>query len=186
MRSHATHSPPYFQPHELHYRNKQRGIFHEIIMEVTNKKQLYRLIYFPLYMFRAMISSIIRSTRLYLQYLQYVCCEAYVIPYASQHTYCSFNILQFQLRTVPTNAQYYYVCADPYSTNKRTVLLRMCRSLQYQQTHSTITYVQILTVPTNAQYYYVCADPYSTNKRTVLLRICWHCRDLSNHSECTQ
>jgi len=41
------------------------------IMKVTNKMQLYRLIYFSsqLYKFRAMFSSIIRSNRLYLQYL---------------------------------------------------------------------------------------------------------------------
>jgi len=40
-------------------------------MKVTNKMQLYRLIYFlcQLYMFRAMFSPIIRSTRLYLHYL---------------------------------------------------------------------------------------------------------------------
>ena len=40
-------------------------------MKVTNKMQLYRLIDFlcQLYMFRAMFSPIIRSTRLYLQYL---------------------------------------------------------------------------------------------------------------------
>ena len=36
----------------------------DLIMKVTNKMQLYRLIYFlcQLYMFRAMLSSIIRST----------------------------------------------------------------------------------------------------------------------------
>jgi hypothetical protein len=40
-------------------------------MEVTNKMQIYRFIYFPcqLYMFREMFSHIIRSTWLYLQYL---------------------------------------------------------------------------------------------------------------------
>jgi hypothetical protein len=40
-------------------------------MKVTNKMQLYRLIYFfcQLCMFRAMFSPIIRSTWLYLQYL---------------------------------------------------------------------------------------------------------------------
>ena len=40
-------------------------------MEVTSKMQLHRLIYFlcQLYMFRAMFSSIIRNTRLYLHYV---------------------------------------------------------------------------------------------------------------------
>jgi len=40
-------------------------------MKVTNKIQLYRLIYFlcQVYMFRATFSPIIKSTRLYLQYL---------------------------------------------------------------------------------------------------------------------
>ena len=42
-----------------------------MIMKVTNKMQLYRLIYYSiqLYMFRAMFLPIIRSTWLYLQYL---------------------------------------------------------------------------------------------------------------------
>ena len=49
------------------------SVHRDTIMKVTNKMQLYRLIYFiipsQLYMFRAMFSPIIRSTSLYLQYL---------------------------------------------------------------------------------------------------------------------
>jgi hypothetical protein len=47
------------------------SVYRDTIMKVTNNMQLYRLIYFvfQLYMFRAMFSPIIRSTRLYLQYL---------------------------------------------------------------------------------------------------------------------
>ena len=46
-------------------------VHRDTIMKVTNKMQIYRLIYYSiqLYMFRAMFSPIIRSTWLYLQYL---------------------------------------------------------------------------------------------------------------------
>jgi hypothetical protein len=49
------------------------SVYRDTIMKVTNKMQLYWLTYFiflcQLYMFRAMFSPIIRSTRLYLQHL---------------------------------------------------------------------------------------------------------------------
>jgi hypothetical protein len=47
------------------------SVHRDTIMKVTNKMQLYMLIYFScqLYMFRAMFSPIIKSTWLYLQYL---------------------------------------------------------------------------------------------------------------------
>jgi len=47
------------------------SVHRNTILKVTNKMQLYRLIYFPCqpYMFGAMFSPIIRSNRLYLQYL---------------------------------------------------------------------------------------------------------------------
>jgi hypothetical protein len=52
-------------------RDIYKSVLRDTIMKVTNKMQLYRLIYFlcQLYMFRGMFSPIIRSAWLYLQYL---------------------------------------------------------------------------------------------------------------------